>query len=275
MSGRAANQTARPFGLKPDVATEPAPAGEAAAVLDLSVVVPVRNEAGNIAPLLAEIQTVLDNLAGGPPDFEIIYVDDASDDATVEELAAARLRHKRLRTIRLARPGGQSAALWIGISRARGRWIATLDGDGQNDPADLPNLIEAARAGAAEASFLVVGARRVRHDGWLKRLASRIANGVRARVLGDGIKDTGCGLKLFDRRSFLDLPYFDHMHRFLPALMLAQGIAVATVAVGHRARRHGRSNYGILDRLGQGVVDLLGVLWLRRRLKRPAIERED
>ncbi|MCX7627523.1 MAG: glycosyltransferase family 2 protein [Methylophilaceae bacterium] len=233
----------------------------------LSVVVPVRNEADNIAPLIAEIRAALD----GRVDYEIIYVDDGSTDATPQRLAAIKPTCPRLRVIRHAESCGQSTAIHTGVKAAHGDWIVTLDGDGQNDPADIPKLMAAVAPGVE----LVGGNRRhTRRDSWIKRLSSVIANGVRSRLLGDSTPDTGCGLKLFPRAVFLDLPYFDHMHRFLPALVIRHGGRVVSVPVNHRPREFGKSHYGTLDRLMVGLVDLLGVMWLQRRAKRPVVVEE-
>mgnify|MGYP001814447421 CR=1 FL=1 len=172
--------------------------------MELSVVIPVLNEAGNIEPLLAEVVAALQ----GKFDFEIVYVDDASDDATPDELASARRRNPQLRVVTHRRTCGQSTALRSGIIAARGDWIATLDGDGQNDPADIPKLLEVARqAAAAGQTVLVAGYRKRRQDSNVKRLSSRVANAVRSRLLGDATPDTGCGLKVFARTDFLNLPY--------------------------------------------------------------------
>ena len=231
----------------------------------LSIVVPVRNEAENILPLLAEIHAAL----GSFGEFEVIYVDDGSMDATPQRLAEALARHPRLRVLTHRECCGQSAALMSGVRAARGAWVATLDGDGQNDPADIAKLLAARdRAGKADLQ-LVAGFRKKRRDVWLKRAASRIANGVRARLLGDATPDTGCGLKLIERSAYLALPFFDHMHRFLPALVQRNRGATISVEVNHRPRTRGRSNYGVLDRLWVGIVDLLGVMWLQRRAKHP------
>ncbi len=232
--------------------------------MDLSVVIPVRNEAENVAPLVAEIRAALDPLCV----FEIIYVDDGSTDATAAEILRLTAQTPGLRLLRHRRSCGQSAAIRTGVKAARAAWVATLDGDGQNDPADIPGLWNLARAAPAAAQILVAGHRRVRQDTWSKRAASRIANRIRRRLLGDGTPDTGCGLKLFSRALFLDLPDFDHMHRFLPALVLRNGGAVLSVPVNHRPRHRGTSNYGVLDRLGVGIVDLAGVMWLQRRATR-------
>jgi dolichol-phosphate mannosyltransferase len=227
--------------------------------MDLSIVIPVRNEARNIAPLVGEIRAALAGLA-----HEIVYVDDGSEDAT----AAGR---SDLRLLRHARSYGQSAAIRSGVKAARAAWIATLDGDGQNDPADIGGLWRLAREAPVMPPLLIAGRRQKRQDSWSKRAASHIANAVRRRLLGDDTPDTGCGLKLFPRQLFLDLPAFDHMHRFLPALARHAGASVRSVAVNHRPRLSGVSKYGVFDRLGVGIVDLFGVLWLQRRAIRPLL----
>ena len=236
--------------------------------MHLSVVIPVRNEAENILPLLTEIHAALE----GRGEFEVVYVDDGSSDATAARLAEAQKAHPRLRVLAHAESCGQSAALVTGFRAARGEWIATLDGDGQNDPADIAKLI-AARDGAGRPANLqlVAGYRKKRQDSWLKRFSSRVANGVRSRLLGDATPDTGCGLKLILRSAVLELPVFDHMHRFLPALIQRNGGATMSVEVNHRPRTRGTSNYGMFDRLWVGIVDLFGVMWLRRRLRRPRV----
>ena len=231
------------------------------APLQLAVVVPVHNEAGNIAPLIGEVGQALD----GRYDYEIVYVDDASSDSTAAELIQAAARTPALRVITHRRRSGQSAAIWTGVQAARAPVIATLDGDGQNDPADIPRLLGELDKAGDRTLLLVAGQRTRRMDTWAKRISSRIANGVRRRLLGDDTPDTGCGLKVFARAAFLDMPRFDHMHRFLPALMVRRGGAVISVPVNHRARGRGTSNYGVFDRLGVGLVDLLGVMWLLRR----------
>ena len=227
----------------------------------LSVVVPAHDEADNLAALVAEIDTAL---AGGPA-FEIIVVDDASSDATPEVLQALRQQHPRLRVLRHRRQAGQSTALRTGVRAARGPWIATLDADAQNDPADIPRLWTALADAADPELKLLQGWRTSRRDTAWKRLSSRIANGVRSRLLGDATPDSGCGIRLIAREAFLALPYFDHMHRFIPALVRQAGWQVRTVPVGHRARRAGRSHYGMWNRLWVGIVDLAGVAWLGRR----------
>jgi dolichol-phosphate mannosyltransferase len=236
--------------------------------VQLSIVVPVRNEEENVLPLLAEIHAALENRA----EFEVLYVDDGSRDATPQRLAEAMRRYPRLRVLCHRTSCGQSAALMTGMRAARGEWIATLDGDGQNDPADIPLLLAARDADGRPANLqLIAGYRKKRQDSWLKRVSSRIANGVRSRMLGDATPDTGCGLKLIARRTCLELPFFDHMHRFLPALVQRNGGATISVEVNHRPRTRGVSNYGVLDRLWVGIVDLFGVMWLRRRAQRPEV----
>jgi dolichol-phosphate mannosyltransferase len=232
--------------------------------MDLSIVIPVRNEAQNVAPLVGEIRAALAGLA-----HEIVYVDDGSEDATAAEVMRLAAGGSDLRLLRHARSYGQSAAIRSGVKAARAAWIATLDGDGQNDPADIPVLWRLARQAPAQLPLMIAGHRKQRRDHWSKRAASRVANAVRGRLLGDHTPDTGCSLKLFPRSLFLDLPYFDHMHRFLPALVLREGGTVRSVSVNHRPRHGGRSKYGVFDRLGVGIVDLFGVMWLMRRASHP------
>jgi dolichol-phosphate mannosyltransferase len=236
----------------------------------LSVVVPVHDEGPNIAPLIGEIFEALD----GRISFEIIYVDDGSQDETAATLKALRERHATLRVLRHRARAGQSAALVTGVRAARAPWIVTLDGDGQNDPRDIPALL-ARRDQAGAGKLLVAGVRLHRQDSLAKRWASRAANAIRRRLLGDPARDSGCGLKLFPRAAFLDLPHFDHMHRFLPALFNTAGLDVIEQPVSHRPRVRGRSHYGILDRAMVGLVDLFGVAWLQRRSRRPIVEPED
>ncbi|TCO83048.1 dolichol-phosphate mannosyltransferase [Plasticicumulans lactativorans] len=234
--------------------------------MDLSVVVPVHNEGENIAPLLDEITAALD----GRYAYEIIYVDDGSRDDTAARLAEARQRLAQLRVLTHARACGQSTAVRSGIRAARAPWIATLDGDGQNDPADIPRLLAVLTTPErAPRLVMAAGYRRKRQDSWIKRISSKIANGVRSRLLGDATPDTGCGLKVFSREVYLELPYFDHMHRFLPALIRRAGYDLVSVEVNHRHRTRGVSKYGTLDRLAVGIVDLLGVMWLQRRARVP------
>lgn len=231
----------------------------------LAIVVPVHNEAGNIASLIAEIRSAMRSTMEGLMAYEIIYVDDASSDATADELNKAAIDCPNLRILRHRSCCGQSAAIATGVDAAQAPVIATIDGDGQNDPADIPALIDAFEAAENPESLLVAGLRAKRRDSWLKRLSSRIANRVRARLLSDDTVDTGCGLKVFSRDTFLRLPHFNHMHRFLPALMIRAGGEVQQVPVNHRRRESGISKYGTLDRLAVGIFDLFGVIWLQRR----------
>jgi dolichol-phosphate mannosyltransferase len=240
--------------------------GSDADAITLTIVVPVKNEAENIAPLVAEIRAAMRN---GPP-YEILYVDDGSTDAT-----AARLKDVAgpdLRVLTHVQSCGQSAALRSGVRHARGFLIATLDGDGQNDPADVPRLVAAfLNPSSAPTLGMIAGQRVKRRDSAVKRWSSRIANAVRSAMLGDDTPDTGCGLKVFTREAFLLLPYFDHIHRFLPALMRREGFTVGLQPVNHRPRVHGRSKYGINNRLWVGIVDLFGLYWLQRRMRRPTL----
>ena len=254
---------------EPSIPKRSAPAHS---VPELSVVVPVHNEAGNIAPLVAEIETAL----AGRAAFEIVYVDDGSDDSSAEEIARARRRHSRLKVIRHRARCGQSAALRTGIAASRAAWIATLDGDGQNDPADILSLVEARDEAAADPNLrMIAGVRGKRRDHLIRRLSSRTANAIRRLVLRDATTDTGCGLKLFSREAYLALPSFDHMHRFLPALIKRGGGTVLEIPVNHRPRRAGVSHYHMLDRVWIGLVDMLGVAWLQRRMKIPVVEEMD
>ena len=230
----------------------------------VSVVVPVHNEAENVAPLLAEVHAALE----GVLDYEVVYVDDGSTDATPRILTECLTRYPRLRPLRHVRNSGQSAAMATGVRASRAPWIITLDGDGQNDPADIPALLaKLPGASTSEGPAMICGQRVKRMDTWLKRVSSKVANGVRGWVLRDHTPDIGCGLKVFKRDVFLKLPHFDHMHRFLPALFQRAGEHVVSVPVSHRPRAKGCSHYGMHDRLWVGIVDILGVLWLGRRMK--------
>ena len=228
----------------------------------ISVVVPVRNEAGNVAPLVAEIAAAL---AGRS--FEVIYVNDGSSDATEAELKALQAQHPWLRQVKHAQSCGQSAALRTGMVAARGAIVVSLDGDGQNDPAFLPKLVEALEQGAPKVG-LIAGQRVGRKATGFKRFQSRVANKVRGAILRDGTRDSGCGLKAFPREVGLALPYFDGLHRFMPALVRREGKEIGYVDVVDRPRQHGTSNYGFWDRLWIGILDLAGVWWLIRRRKR-------
>lgn len=239
----------------------------------LSVVVPVHNEEDNVAPLVGEIVAALRGnplLQGG--DFEIVYVDDKSTDATLERLRALLGTTPELRVIRHLDNAGQSSAVRNGVKAARAPWIATLDGDGQNDPADIPKLLAQRDAAAADIK-LFAGWRVNRQDSGSKRWASKWANAIRARMLRDDTPDTGCGIKLFEREAFLDLPWFDHMHRYLPALMQRAGWKTVSVPVNHRHRTAGVSKYNNLSRALVGIRDLRGVAWLIARSRRTAVEK--
>ena len=229
----------------------------------VSVVVPVKDEAGNVGPLAREIAAALKTEA-----HEIIFVDDGSTDATAAELQGLKAEIPALRVLRHARNLGQSRSIRTGVMAARGGIIVTLDGDGQNDPADIPRLLVLLRSDPSLP--MVSGVRIKRQDKTSRRLASRLGNGFRNALLGDGASDTGCGLKAFHRDMFLGLPYFDHMHRFLIALMQREGGKVAYVPVNHRPRLKGASKYTNFGRLLVSVQDLLGVRWLQRRHRGPS-----
>jgi len=238
-----------------DIAERAAPA--------VSVIVPVRNEAENVAPLADEIAAAMN----GRWSFELVFVNDGSTDDTALALGRLVVERPWVRQINHAMSCGQSAAVRTGVAAARAPLVATLDGDGQNDPSFIPALVRALEIGGNRTG-LVAGQRVGRRDSGFKRLQSRIANTVRGTILRDGTRDTGCGLKAFRRDTFLALPYFDGLHRFLPALVRRDGYEVAYVEVIDRPRRHGRSNYGMWDRLWVGILDLAGVWWLIRRRKR-------
>jgi len=234
---------------------------------ELSVVVPVFNEQDNVAPLIGEVVSAL----RGRIPFEIVYVDDHSRDGTLAALQRLKQDVPELRVLHHVSQSGQSTAVRTGVKAARGAWIATLDGDGQNDPADIPKLL-AQRDGAPKDVKLFAGWRVNRQDTGSKRWASKWANKIRARMLRDDTPDTGCGIKLFERAAFLDLPYFDHMHRYLPALMQRAGWKTVSVPVNHRHRASGVSKYNNLNRALVGIRDLRGVSWLILRSKRTAVE---
>jgi dolichol-phosphate mannosyltransferase len=233
----------------------------------LSVVVPVFNERDNVVPLVEEIVFALRTQC----DFEIIYVDDHSRDDTLAVLQSLKATVPELRVLHHVQQSGQSTAIRTGVKAARGAWIATLDGDGQNDPADIPKLIAARDAGDPRTK-LYAGWRVNRQDSGSKRWASKWANTIRSNMLRDATPDTGCGIKLFEREAFLDLPYFDHMHRYLPALMQRAGWQTISVPVNHRHRTTGVSKYNNLNRALVGMRDLRGVAWLIKRSKRTAVQ---
>jgi len=225
-----------------------------------------------VVALLDQIAAALTGVAV----FEAVFVDDCSSDDTRDILVAYAGTHPWLVVVFHGNNCGQSTAVRTGVAQARGPVVATLDGDGQNDPADIPALLarwKALGAGALGLPVLIAGWRAKRQDTWVRRMSSRVANGVRSRLLGDATPDTGCGLKLFGREDFLALPYFDHMHRFLPALVRRAGGQVESVHVAHRPRQHGQSHYGIGNRLWVGIIDMLGVMWLQRRARVPHVVR--
>lgn len=239
--------------------------------MQVSIVIPVHNEEGNIVPLLREIRQALD----GRYRYEVICVDDHSTDQTSHLLCRYSTKYPAFRIIRLQRQCGQSAALRVGVRGARFPLVVTLDGDGQNDPADIERFIHcfAEHETSAERQ-LIIGHRQKRLDPSWRHVSSRVANAVRRFLLRDGASDSGCGIKAFPRDFFLDLPAFHHMHRFLPALVRQHGGSVFSLTVNHRGRNSGRSHYGTLDRLREGIIDLLGVAWLGRRAMTPEIEQE-
>lgn len=228
-------------------------------VPQVSVVIPAFNEHGNLEPLTREIDASL----GPRMPFEVIIVDDGSTDGTADDIAELVQQRRWCRALRHEQSAGQSAAIRDGVRAAKAEVIAVLDGDGQNDPADLPTLI--GHLEMLPGISMVVGRRIRRQDSWLRKLSSRLANSVRNAVLHDGIEDTGCGIKAFYRDDFLNLPAFDHMHRFLPALVQRSGGRVHCVPVNHRPRLHGKSKYGVRNRLWVGITDLLGMIWLQKR----------
>jgi len=233
--------------------------------IEFSVVVPVHDEAGNAAALAREIASALDGRS-----FEMIFVDDASRDDTLAEIASLKTEFPMLRVVGHRANAGQSRAVRTGVLAAKAAIVGTLDGDGQNDPADLPRLYARLTRSDAQPSLGMVGGRRAkRQDDWGKRFASRWANAIRKSLLKDGADDSGSGVKVFKREAFLRLPYFDHMHRYMPALMQREGYAVEYLDVNHRPRGAGRSKYTNLGRLAANLSDLLGVMWLNSRARRP------
>jgi Glycosyltransferases involved in cell wall biogenesis len=230
--------------------------------MDISIVIPVYNEEASIGKLINEITTALTKRYN----YEIIVVDDGSSDNTLDVLLQIKQELSPLRVIKHLQNSGQSTAIRTGVQYAKSTWIATLDGDGQNDPADIPNLYnELINNQNANPWIVVAGYRKKRKDTWLKRISSKYANGIRDKLLRDGTPDTGCGLKVFSRDSFLALPYFDHMHRYIPALFQRQGGRVVSIEVNHRHRTQGVSKYGFHNRLWVGIMDILGVRWLQNR----------
>jgi glycosyltransferase involved in cell wall biosynthesis len=228
----------------------------------ISVVIPCRNEQENLAFLLDEVEAALAGRA-----FEIVVVDDGSTDGTrVAVTKRMQAPGSPVRLVTHDRSAGQSAAVRSGIFAARGEIAATIDGDGQNDPLYIPKLVDALLAAGPKAG-IAAGQRLKRTDTRLKQLSSRAANGLRESILHDGTRDSGCGLKAVPTALFRQLPYFDGWHRYLPALVLREGFSVVHLDVIDRQRRHGKSNYGILDRGLRGILDLFGVWWLRRRRK--------
>ncbi|MBH90407.1 MAG: dolichol-phosphate mannosyltransferase [Magnetovibrio sp.] len=240
--------------------------------LRLSVVVPAHNEAGNLHNLINEICIALSKIDGNS---EIIFVDDGSSDNSIELLLSIQANCPKLRVLAHKKCFGQSASIITGVKAAESNLIVTLDGDGQNDPADIPILYGAFRDAKDPNKILIAGFRARRQDTWIKRVTSKVANKVRSSLLSDNTPDTGCGLKLFTRTAFLDMPHFNHMHRFLPALMIRQGGKVVSLKVRHRPRKSGKSNYGTLDRLAAGFIDLFGVLWLQSRTIHHTVEELD
>lgn len=246
--------------------SRPAPVG----LTDFSVVIPCFNEAENIMTLVTEVVRACTGAS-----FEILVVDDASTDDTARRVRAALPAHGGLlRLVQHRQNAGQSAGVCSGVDAARGRVVVTLDGDGQNDPADIPALVQALAAHRGPPPAIICGHRQRRRDTWVRRLSSRVANAVRAWALGDATPDTGCGLKAFERSLFMQLPRFNHMHRFLPALVRRSGGVTISVPVNHRPRQYGQSKYGIGNRLWVGIVDIFGVMWLQRRAFRPTAPTE-
>lgn len=240
-------------------------------MIEISVVVPVHNEEENILPLVSEIRSALQGR-----DHEVLFVDDGSTDMTLPRLKEAQSGYSSLRILRHSSACGQSTAVYTGVMHARAPYMATIDGDGQNDPADIPRLFEHLLSFAKEEGAVqcVCGFRHRRRDSGIKRISSKLANRIRSRLLKDNTPDTGCGLKVFSRDDFLRLPYFDHMHRFLPALFIRHGAQVVSLEVNHRHRTKGQSKYGFFDRLWAGIFDLAGVLWLQKRSCLPEVSEE-
>ena len=234
---------------------------------DLSVVIPVQNEEENVRMLIDEVRQALD----GVLNYELIYVNDGSTDSTLEILEQYRSGFSLLKIFSHEKGVGQSTAVQTGVKHAESPVIATLDGDGQNDPADIPALFQVLIENSATGVVLVNGYRKKRKDTFIKRMSSRFANGIRRWLLDDDTPDTGCGLKVFSRNAYLEIPFFDHLHRFLPAMMINGGGQVMSVEVNHRERQLGSSHYGFFDRLWVGIFDILGVIWLKARTTHPVV----
>jgi len=232
--------------------------------MELSIVIPVYNEERSIELLIDEITNSVQDIK-----YEIVVVDDSSTDKTLSVLKKIKSRNKRLRIISHEENYGQSFAVRSGVKSSRSSWIATLDGDGQNDPADIPKLYLALiEQSIQNINILIAGHRVKRKDSWLKRISSKYANKIRSNFLRDEVPDTGCGLKLFSREFFLDLPFFNHMHRYIPALYIARGGRVVSLEVNHRPREKGYSKYGFNNRFWVGISDLFGVRWIQKRSKK-------
>ncbi|MFT4942085.1 MAG: dolichol-phosphate mannosyltransferase [Paraglaciecola sp.] len=238
--------------------------------MKLSIVIPAKNEGENVAPLINEIIATLKDVS----EFEIVYVDDGSDDSTFDELLKLKQQGADyLKPIKHKHSVGQSTAILSAVRAATGDLIVTMDADGQNDPSDIPLMLQQALLLPLDSDFCIAGYRKNRKDTAWKRFQSRLANAVRSKLLNDGTPDTGCGLKILPRSTFLTLPYFDHMHRFIPALVNRIGGEIVIVEVNHRNRQAGISKYNMLGRLGVGIIDMLGVMWLQRRSKTADIEK--
>jgi dolichol-phosphate mannosyltransferase len=237
--------------------------------IELSVVVPVFNEVDNVEPLILEIQATLENIIP----YEMIFIDDCSSDGTLNKLVQLKSEIENLRVLTHNLRSGQSAAVRSGVKAARAILAVTLDGDGQNNPSDILNLLAAYEEYVGKTkNIMICGQRAKRKDSFIKRFSSKIANAICSSLLGDLTMDSGCGLKLFRVMDFMDLPSFDHMHRFLPALMIRSGGEVLPIKVSHRSRERGKSKYGVFDRLWVGIFDLFGMVWLRCRPINPEVK---
>lgn len=235
--------------------------------MQISIIIPVYNEVDNVTSLFTEIYEVLN---GTPITFEVVFVDDGSTDGTKEILKSLSSQYsENLKFLFHKKNYGQSAALWTGAIHAKFDVLVTMDGDGQNDPSDIPQMLE-----QFQNNKVVLGIRKKRNDSIVKKVSSLVGNKVRTTVLNDGCKDTGCSLKIFPKQGFLSLPYFNHMHRYLPALFKNKGYGLVTINVNHRARQHGVSKYGVMNRLFVGVHDLFGVRWLLKRSCVPEVINE-